>query len=58
MEAAGCRIIEYPDKDAEFSIYLVADQHLLNRDGMGAANTAGGKINKLKSLVEFGSLKI
>ncbi|HOV12288.1 MAG TPA: hypothetical protein PLL90_11060 [Bacteroidales bacterium] len=31
MEAAGCRIIEYPDKDAEFSIYDIADQHLLNR---------------------------
>jgi len=31
MEASGCRIIEYPDKNAEFSIYDVADQHLLNR---------------------------
>lgn len=31
MEATGCRIIEYPDKNAEFSIYDVADQHLLNR---------------------------
>lgn len=31
MEATGCRIITYGKRDAEFSIYDVADIHLLNR---------------------------
>lgn len=31
MEASGIRIIEYKDKDAEISLYDVADIHFLNR---------------------------
>jgi hypothetical protein len=31
MEASGCRIVRYRKQCAEFSIYDVADQHLLNR---------------------------
>jgi len=31
MEASGCRIIRYGKKDAEFSIYDIADIHALNR---------------------------
>jgi hypothetical protein len=31
MEATGCRIIRYGKRDAEFSIYDVADVHFLNR---------------------------
>lgn len=31
MEASGCRIVRYGKQDAEFSIYDVADIHLLNR---------------------------
>lgn len=31
MEASGCRIVKYGKEDAEFSIYNVADIHLLNR---------------------------
>lgn len=31
MEASGCRIVEYGKPYAEFSIYDVADLHLLNR---------------------------
>ncbi len=31
MEASGIRIIEYKDKDAEISLYDIADIHFLNR---------------------------
>jgi hypothetical protein len=31
MEASGCRIVQYGKEKAEFSIYDVADIHLLNR---------------------------
>jgi hypothetical protein len=31
MEATGCRVITYGKEDAEFSIYDVADLHLMNR---------------------------
>lgn len=31
MEASGIRVIEYRDKDAEFSFYDIADIHFLNR---------------------------
>jgi len=31
LEASGCRIVKYGKRDAEFSIYNVADIHLLNR---------------------------
>lgn len=31
MEASGCRIVKYRNPNAEFSIYDIADIHLLNR---------------------------